>query len=197
MFESRINDRNFLTAGVKIRRFDIDDLAAVRSFQTALRRGVVPSSSSPPAEHCRADDWIGPGVFGAWIDAILAGVVRWSPEDPENGIATIQDVSVHPIFRRGGVGELLVAYAEACASCDGFTEFRISADVVAASYFERLGYRSTIHSHRLLADGRSALVAHLQKQQLVFGDLKRRNDAGNSKTIKQLFSSHAGNTQLH
>jgi GNAT superfamily N-acetyltransferase len=79
-------------------------------------------------------------LLGATIGGELVGTSGWSYGDDSASGARISSLHVRPLFTRLGIGQALLAAAEAAAGAAGFDSFAARATLNSIGFFERYGY---------------------------------------------------------
>ncbi len=96
-----------------------------------------------------------------WVHEGESGLVAVLELIPTKDHLLVENVAVHPLFQRAGLGQRLLAFAEAEAKRQGYTEIRLYTNELFtgnAALYSRLGYHET---HREVLQ--STNVIHMAK----------------------------------
>ncbi|PJJ54482.1 GNAT family N-acetyltransferase [Hymenobacter chitinivorans] len=115
-----------------------------------LRYQVLRQPWQQPPGSERADDDDAPTTMHALYttpEGHVAGVARQHPSGPRQ--IQVRYMAVDPAFQGQGIGRQLLAYLEAGARQQGYTECILHARQEAVPFYERLGYHVVAPSHLL------------------------------------------------
>jgi GNAT superfamily N-acetyltransferase len=124
--------------------FDMDDVEIVgrpeltddeiNSLFAASWPGHTPRSFGPTLAHCL-------GHFGAFAAGRLIGFVKLAWDGGDH--ALLLDPTVHPEFRRRGIGLALVRHAAALATDAGVEWLHVDYEPHLAPFYAAAGFRHT------------------------------------------------------
>lgn len=157
---------------LELRPVRVDELSAVRYVHaTSLRSLGAPFYTAEELEAFEnlvrsvryAETVLKDTMIGGWIEHELIGTSAWGIVDDSGRTARIASVFVRPFFTGLGVGQRLVAAAEALAAHAGYKSFSVRSTINAVPFFEQLGYAVTSHGTRPLAPGIALAVSFMRK----------------------------------
>jgi N-acetylglutamate synthase-like GNAT family acetyltransferase len=136
------------------------DLAQIEALVSAAYEKYIPLIGRRP-KPMLANYRLAVAQHQFWVyerESKLAAVLEIIPSESH---MLLENVAVHPSFQRSGLGQALVAFAEAEARRQGFSQARLYTNELFAGnvdLYSRLGYRET---HRETFHGTN--VVHMAK----------------------------------
>jgi [ribosomal protein S18]-alanine N-acetyltransferase len=101
--------------------------------------------------------------FKAVSQARLVGFVMGDPQ-PSQGFSWIATIGVHPDFQRRGIGERLLAAAEAALSTPRIRLTVRRSNLGAIALYQKFGYQQTSVWEHYYAGGEAGIVMEKQKR---------------------------------